>query len=105
MMTLWFSFYRRAWRGLAPPFETRGTAVITKNSDFLGSGFGTSGIEKKDIPIPPSIDLERDSQWRALTHDNESRWGNCRLPLKSATTVTGTVTRELVFDCRPLTYY
>jgi hypothetical protein len=40
-----------------------------------------------------------------LTHDSESGWTQCRIPLKNELSITGPTERSLVFDCYPLSYY
>jgi hypothetical protein len=80
-------------------FKTRGTAVIYR------SGTITSGIEKRNIPIPPVFDVSSDPIFTSLTHDSESGWTNCRVPLKSEMSITGPVERSIVFDCYPLSYF
>jgi len=80
-------------------FQTKGTAVI------LSNGAVTTGIEKKDIPIPPFIDLTTNPQWNGLRHDSESGWTRCRVPLKGELSWQGVKDRDLVFECKPLTYF
>jgi hypothetical protein len=80
-------------------FQTRGTAVI------LSNGAITIGVEKKDIPIPSYIDVSGSAQWNGLRHDSESGWTKCRLPLKGELSWQGVKDRDLVFDCKPLTYF
>lgn len=80
-------------------FETKGEAVITRNSAFK------FGIERRNIPIPLFIDVRQGLDFKELTHDNESGWTQCRIPLKQEIGLTGPVTRSLVFDCKPLTYF
>ena len=80
-------------------FKTRGTAVIYK------SGTLTAGIEKRGIQIPPVFNVESHSMFIGLTHDSESGWTQCRIPLKTELSLIGPVERSLVFDCYPLTYY
>jgi len=80
-------------------FQTRGTAVI------LSNGALTTGVEKKDISIPPFIDITSSSQWNGLRHDSESGWTRCRVPLKGELSWQGIKDRDLVFECKPLTYF
>jgi len=80
-------------------FETKGEAVITRNSTFKFS------IERRDIPIPLVVDIRQDSNYNGLIHDRESGWTKCRVPLKSELGITGIAERSLVFDCKPLTYF
>lgn len=80
-------------------FKTRGSAVIYR------SGTITSGIEKRNIPIPPMFDVSSDPIFTSLTHDSEAGWTNCRIPLKSEMSITGPVERSIVFDCYPLSYF
>lgn len=87
-------------------FETRGTAVIRANFNFLFStDIGTTKIERKDIPIPAFINIESSAQWSELTHDRETGWTKCRVPLKGDSSIVGNTERELIFDCRPTSYY
>jgi hypothetical protein len=76
-------------------FETRGAAYIYFNGTF------TTGIEQKNIPIPSYIDVTRDPRWSGLSQDAESGWTKCRVPLKRQNLTD----RELVFECKPLTYF
>lgn len=80
-------------------FQTKGTAII------MARGTLTTGIEKRGVPIPEYIDTTSNSMWMGLTHDSESGWTKCRVPLKSSLGVTGVTERSLVFDCKPLTYF
>lgn len=80
-------------------FQTKGVAIIYRNGTF------TVGIEKRNISIPTYIDVEENSSLNGLTHDDESGWTQCRVPLKSEFAITGMVERSLVFSCKPLTYY
>lgn len=56
-------------------FETKGKAVIYRDGKF------TAGIEKSDIPIPTFIDVSQNVQFAYLTHDAETKWTKCRVPL------------------------
>ena len=80
-------------------FQTKGEAVIMKSSTFTG------GIERRNIPVPEILDLRNTSEFRGLTHDSESGWTLCRVPLKSELGLTGITERSLVFDCKPLQYF
>ena len=80
-------------------FETKGEAVITKNSTFQ------FGIERRNIPIPLFIDIRQGSNFNGLTLDRESGWTQCRVPLKNELGITGITERSLVFDCKPLSYF
>jgi hypothetical protein len=80
-------------------FQTKGEGLILKNSTF------TTGIERRNIPIPPIIDIRANSAFNGLTHDSDSGWTKCRVPLKSEMGITGVTTRSLVFDCKPLEYF
>lgn len=80
-------------------FQTKGEALIMKNSTF------TTGIERRNIPIPEILDLRATSDFRGLVHDSESGWTKCRVPLKGELGITGTTERSLVFDCKPLQYF
>ena len=80
-------------------FQTRGAAVI------LSNGALTTGVEKKDISIPSFIDITSSSQWNGLRHDSESGWTRCRVPLKGELSWQGIKDRDLVFECKPLTYF
>ena len=80
-------------------FQTKGVALIYR------SGTLSDGIEKRNIEIPSLVDVEKSADFRGLAHDSESGWTKCRVPLKSEFSITGTVERSLVFDCKPLTYY
>jgi hypothetical protein len=80
-------------------FETRGEAVILRNSTF------TTGIERRNIPIPQVIDVRVNVEFSSLTHDSESGWTKCRVPMKSELGLTGVTERSLVFDCKPLSYF
>lgn len=79
-------------------FETRGAATL------MVSGIFTYTAEKKDTPIPRHIDVTSDSM-QGLTHDNESGWTKCRVPLKGEMTWKGVKKKELVFECMPLSYF
>ena len=74
-----------------------------RNDD--ASGALTTGVEKKDISIPPFIDITSNSQWNGLRHDSESGWTRCRVPLKGELSWQGIKDRDLVFECKPLTYF
>ena len=80
-------------------FETKGEAIIMKNSTF------TTGIERRNIPIPIIIDVRIDSRFSSLTHDSESGWTLCRVPLRGELGLTGITEKSLVFDCKPLQYF
>lgn len=80
-------------------FQTKGEAVILKNSTF------TTGIERRNIPIPEFIDIRTNYDFRGLSHDSESGWTKCRVPLKNELGITGITERSLVFDCLPLKYF
>jgi len=80
-------------------FQTKGEAVILKNSTF------TTGIERRNIPIPEFIDIRTNNDFRSLRHDSESGWTQCRVPLKNELGITGVTERSLVFDCKPLQYF
>lgn len=80
-------------------FQTKGEAVIMKNSTF------TVGIERRNIPIPEILDLRNSADFQGLTHDSESGWTKCRVPLKGELGITGVTERSLVFDCKPLQYF
>jgi hypothetical protein len=80
-------------------FQTKGEALIMKNSTL------TSGIERRNIPIPEILDLRNATEFRGLTHDSESGWTKCRVPLKGELGITGITERSLVFDCKPLQYF
>lgn len=80
-------------------FETRGGAVI------YTSGAITAGVEQGDIQVPQYIDVTTSSQWSGLTHDRESGWTRCRLPLRGKMSWQGVKDRSLVFECRPLSYF
>lgn len=80
-------------------FQTKGEAVIMKNSTF------TIGIERRNIPLPEVIDVRANAGLAGLTHDSESGWTKCRVPLKSELGITGVTERSLVFDCKPLEYF
>lgn len=80
-------------------FQTKGEAVIMKSSTFTG------GIERRNIPVPEILDLRSTSEYRGLTHDSESGWTRCRVPLKGELGLTGITERSLVFECKPLQYF
>lgn len=80
-------------------FETKGVAEILRKSTF------TFGTEARNIPIPQFINAQDDPAYFALRHDRDSGWTMCRVPLKSERSITGTVERTLVFECKPLAYY
>jgi hypothetical protein len=80
-------------------FETRGSAVVYTSGSF------TVGVEQKNISIPSYIDVKSSTQWNGITHDSESGWTKCRVPLKGKMSWQGVKDRSLVFDCRPLTYF
>lgn len=80
-------------------FQTKGEAVIMKNSSF------TIGIERRNIPLPEVIDIRANAGFSGLTHDSESGWTKCRVPLKGELGLTGVTERSLVFDCKPLEYF
>lgn len=80
-------------------FQTRDTALIYR------SGSLTVGIERRNIPIPAFFDIESTPSFIGLTHDGDSGWTKCRVPLDDAKSITGAVERSLVFDCKPLTFY
>jgi hypothetical protein len=86
-------------------FQTRGTAVIMKDSRVSGSRSGTLGVEEIGILIPAFIDVETSARWDGLAHDAEKGWTKCRVPIKDDASITGGPKRALVFDCRPQTYY
>lgn len=77
-------------------YETKGEALIRKNSTFLTS------IERRNIPIPRLIDVRQSLEFASLISDRDSGWTKCRVPLKSEIGLTGVTERELVFDCRPM---
>lgn len=79
-------------------FETKGEAVILKNSTF------TTGIERRNIPIPQVVDIRAQPEFLGLRHDSESGWTKCRVPMKSELGLTGITERSLVFDCKPIHY-
>jgi len=80
-------------------FETRGEAVIARNSAFLSS------IERRDIPIPLFLDIRQDLNFSGMVHDRDSGWTKCRVPLKSELGITGIAERSFVFDCKPISYF
>jgi hypothetical protein len=80
-------------------FETRGTAVV------MASGTFTTKIEERDIQIPRYIDVTESRMLSGITHDKESGWTKCRVPLKKELGWDGPRNRELIFDCKPLTYF
>jgi hypothetical protein len=80
-------------------FQTKGEALIMKISTF------TTGIERRNIPIPEIIDIRKNSDFSSVTHDSESGWTKCRVPLKGGLGITGLTERSLVFDCKPLKYF
>jgi hypothetical protein len=80
-------------------FQTKGEAVIMRNSSF------TMGVERRNIPIPEVIDIRVNAGLTGLTHDSESGWTKCRVPLKGELGLTGITERSLVFDCKPLEYF
>jgi len=103
LSTIWFSQIN-SFAGIfsakeGKTFQTKGTAVILSNGAF------TAGIEKKDIPIPNFIDVVADSRWNGLRHDSESGWTKCRVPLKGELSWQGVKDKDLVFACKPLTYF
>jgi hypothetical protein len=80
-------------------YQTRGEALIMKNSTF------TTGIERRNIPIPEFLDLRNSSDFQGLTHDSESGWTKCRVPLKGQFGLTGMTDRSLIIDCKSLQYF
>ncbi len=80
-------------------FETRGMAVV------MATGTFTAKIEERDIQIPKYIDVTESRMLNEITHDKESGWTKCRVPLKREMGWDGLRNRELVFDCKPLTYF
>ncbi|NBQ48519.1 MAG: hypothetical protein EBU33_08720 [Sphingobacteriia bacterium] len=80
-------------------FQTKGEAVIMKNSTF------TTGIERRNIPVPDFIDIRINGGYSGLTHDSESGWTKCRVPLKGELGITGITERSMVFDCKPIQYF
>ncbi len=78
----------------AQMYETKGEAVIFKNSTF------TIGIERRNIPVPTLIDVRANPEFTSLTSDSRSGWTKCRVPLKGELGITGVTERSLVFDCR-----
>lgn len=80
-------------------FETRGMAVL------MSSGSFSTGVEKRDIPIPKYIDITASSLFNGMTHDSESGWTKCRIPQKGGLGWDGVKEKQLVFDCKPLTYF
>jgi hypothetical protein len=80
-------------------FQTKGEALILKNSTF------TTGIERRNIPLPEVIDVRTQAGFSGLIHDSESGWTKCRVPLKNELGITGITERSLVFDCKPLQYF
>jgi hypothetical protein len=79
-------------------FQTKGEAVVLKNSTF------TTGIERK-ISIPQIVDVREQAEFANLRHDSDSGWTRCRVPLKGEWGITGKTERSLVFECRPLQYF
>ena len=80
-------------------FQTKGEALILTNSTF------TTGIERRNIPIPEIIDIRTNPDFQNVTHDSESGWTHCRIQLKGQIGITGITERSLVFDCKPLQYF
>jgi hypothetical protein len=80
-------------------FETRGAAVVMSTGSF------SAGIEKRDVPIPRYIDVTTSSSFNGMTHDSESGWTKCRVPLKGGIGWDGVKDKQMVFDCKPLTYF
>ena len=80
-------------------FQTKGEAIIMKNGSF------TSGIERRNIPIPDVLDVRTNGNFSGLTHDAESGWTRCRVPLKGEIGLTGITERSLVFECKPIQYF
>lgn len=80
-------------------FETRGMAVV------MATGTFTTKIEERDIQIPKYIDMTESRMLSDITHDKESGWTKCRVPLKREMGWDGSRNREFVFDCKPLTYF
>ena len=79
-------------------FQTKGVASVTYSSTF------TYGTEQSDISIPKFIDIRENTDFNSLTHDTESGWTRCRVPLKSKLGLSGIIKRTLVFECKPLQY-
>ncbi len=80
-------------------FQTKSEAKILTNSTF------TVGIERRNIPIPSIVDIRVNTDFAGLTHDSETGWTKCRVPLKSELGWTGITERSLVFDCKPIQYF
>jgi hypothetical protein len=80
-------------------FETKGEADILRVT-----GFGSS-VERRDIPIPKTIDLRQPSEFDGVSHDQEDGWTRCRVKLKGDFGLTGSIERSLVFKCKPLMYF
>jgi len=80
-------------------FETRGMAVVMLSGSF------STGVEKRDIPIPKYIDVTSSNVFNGMTHDSESGWTKCRIPQKGGIGWDGVKEKQLVFDCKPLTYF